>query len=339
MFRVRTPRYVARLFAGLLALALHATALADQNAGWVAVGTTPVDVAVSPDGTRAYSSNQGSNNVSVINLFTNTVIATIPVGGGGLQNLAVSPDNSKVYVASSSSNTVRVINTATLTEVGNITLGGATFPVDVAFDPYGSGRAFVTCLGTNQVAAIDVATNTLSQLFNSGNPGPRGVAVVNTPNGVRVYTANASFGSNFVEVLTPFGGFQQGIAFGANTQPWYLAATADGSKVFVSLNGTVQTARIDTSSNTINSYVTNFGGQPWGVATAQTPFGEKVYVADRAGWDGINGDVTIIQVSNNARSGLGLGRFPMGVASKPDGTRVYVATSGRNRVSIIDTTQ
>ena len=48
----------------------------------VTVGTNPLGVAVSPDGTRAYVTNFGANTVSVINTATNTVTATITVGTG-----------------------------------------------------------------------------------------------------------------------------------------------------------------------------------------------------------------------------------------------------------------
>jgi YVTN family beta-propeller protein len=41
---------------------------------------TPVGVAITPDGTRAYVTNVLSNSVSVIDTGTNTVVATVPVG-------------------------------------------------------------------------------------------------------------------------------------------------------------------------------------------------------------------------------------------------------------------
>jgi DNA-binding beta-propeller fold protein YncE len=50
--------------------------------------------------------------VSVIATATNTLNATIPVGGGPF-GVAVSPDGSKVYVANTVSNNVSVIATAT----------------------------------------------------------------------------------------------------------------------------------------------------------------------------------------------------------------------------------
>ncbi|MFC7650584.1 YncE family protein [Streptosporangium lutulentum] len=49
----------------------------------VTVGGNPQEVAVTPDGTRAYVTNFDgtSNSVSVIDTATTTVIATIGVGG------------------------------------------------------------------------------------------------------------------------------------------------------------------------------------------------------------------------------------------------------------------
>jgi YVTN family beta-propeller protein len=46
----------------------------------IPVGTTPVGVGVTPDGTQVYVANNGSNNVSVIVRPGNTVVANIPVG-------------------------------------------------------------------------------------------------------------------------------------------------------------------------------------------------------------------------------------------------------------------
>ncbi|WP_285509660.1 IPT/TIG domain-containing protein, partial [Streptomyces sp. NBRC 13847] len=45
--------------------------------GTIAVGQGPTGVAVSPDGTRAYTTNSDSNTVSVIDTATNTVLDTI----------------------------------------------------------------------------------------------------------------------------------------------------------------------------------------------------------------------------------------------------------------------
>ena len=51
-------------------------------------------LAVSPDGTRVYVPNQGSDTVSVINTASNTVVATIPAGSQPV-GAGVSPDGAR----------------------------------------------------------------------------------------------------------------------------------------------------------------------------------------------------------------------------------------------------
>ena len=75
----------------------------------ITVGTSPDGVAVSPDGTTAYVTNIGSNNVSVINTTTNTVTSTITGLGNGPYGVAFSPDGTKAYVTNFVDGTVSVI--------------------------------------------------------------------------------------------------------------------------------------------------------------------------------------------------------------------------------------
>jgi YVTN family beta-propeller protein len=88
-------------------------------------------VAVTPDGSKVYVANAASNNVSVIDTASNTVIATTPVGAAPV-GVAVTPDGSKVYVANSNSNSVSVIATPTNTVIGspiNVGTGPAAFGI------------------------------------------------------------------------------------------------------------------------------------------------------------------------------------------------------------------
>ena len=48
----------------------------------VTVGTQPIGVAITSDGTRVYVTNYASNTVSVIDAATNMVSATVTVGSG-----------------------------------------------------------------------------------------------------------------------------------------------------------------------------------------------------------------------------------------------------------------
>jgi YVTN family beta-propeller protein len=82
-------------------------------------------VAVSPDGSKVYITNQvdtAASTVSVIDTATNTATATIPVGQEAA-GIAVTPDGSKVYSVNARDNNVSVIATATNTVTDTIPVG------------------------------------------------------------------------------------------------------------------------------------------------------------------------------------------------------------------------
>jgi YVTN family beta-propeller protein len=71
---------------------------------------------------NAYITNQGSNNVTVINTATNTVVTTIPVGNDPA-GVTVTADGKTVYVANLNDNSLSVIDVPTLKVTGTITVG------------------------------------------------------------------------------------------------------------------------------------------------------------------------------------------------------------------------
>jgi YVTN family beta-propeller protein len=79
----------------------------------IGVGSTPTDIVVNSQGTRAYVANEASSNVSVINLVTNELVATIALGGFAPTALTLSPDGATLYVAHAQGNRVSRVNTAT----------------------------------------------------------------------------------------------------------------------------------------------------------------------------------------------------------------------------------
>src|SRR5271166_4269034 len=116
---------------------------------------------------NAYITNNGTDNVSVINTATNTVITTIRVGKRPFA-VAASPDGSKVFVTNDSSNlhpdTMSVIDTATNTVTATIPVG--VTPVSLAVSPDGRklylGEDVLVNNSTGKidvVSVIDTATN------------------------------------------------------------------------------------------------------------------------------------------------------------------------------------
>jgi YVTN family beta-propeller protein len=79
----------------------------------IPVGLFPVGVAITPDGTRAYVTNQ-DHTISVVNTATNSVIATIPTSFL-VTYIAFTSDGTRAYVTSEQGfdSEVIVIDTAT----------------------------------------------------------------------------------------------------------------------------------------------------------------------------------------------------------------------------------
>lgn len=144
------------VFASRLAI-VNATTYAVTQVNIEAAGAdTPAGVIVTPDGSRAYVTNNGSDNVSVVNLTTLAVIATIPVGNNPA-GIAVTPDGSRVYVANYGSDSVSVISTATNTVINTFPVGGGPQGVSVTRD---GAYLYVANSNDNTVTVYDTATDT-----------------------------------------------------------------------------------------------------------------------------------------------------------------------------------
>ena len=91
------------------------------------VGRNPIQVFATPDGRFVYVANQGTedspdNTVSVIEVATNTVVATI-VTGRGAHGVVVSSDGATVFVTNILDATVSAIDVATQTVIATISVG------------------------------------------------------------------------------------------------------------------------------------------------------------------------------------------------------------------------
>lgn len=94
----------------------------------VNVGSFPIGVSVSPDGTKVYVSNSGDNTLSVIRTSDNTVTATVSVGQFPV-GVSVTPDGTRVYVANFDANTVSVIRTSDNTVTATVNVGSGPIAI------------------------------------------------------------------------------------------------------------------------------------------------------------------------------------------------------------------
>ncbi|MFZ0511584.1 MAG: YncE family protein, partial [Candidatus Nitrosopolaris sp.] len=89
--------------------------LAEVVISKIPVGTRPVGIAFNPYNEDMYVTNAVSNNTSVIDTRTNTVIDTIPVRGVSPLGIAFNPYNRDMYVTNFVSNTASAIAPLTTT--------------------------------------------------------------------------------------------------------------------------------------------------------------------------------------------------------------------------------
>ena len=114
----------------------------------ITVGDSAVSIAIAPDGSRAYVTNAVSEDISVIDLATDEVVATIsdlsiPV------YVAVNPTGDRLYVANSVTNgRVEVIDLNTLTVIATVPVGGSAGASAIAVTPDGT-RAYIGTRGNS----------------------------------------------------------------------------------------------------------------------------------------------------------------------------------------------
>ncbi|MFE2853708.1 Ig-like domain repeat protein [Streptomyces lavendulae] len=228
----------------------------------------PVDIAISPDGTRGYTANfgvfgppQNSSSVSVFDTATNMQTAAI-FTGRGTRGIVVSPDGTRAYTANSQDGNVSVINTATNTVINTIPVLGGGTPAQLAVTPDGS-RLYVANDNNNTVTVINPVAGTVVTTIPVGN-NPLGVAI--TPNGAQVYVANAVGGTVSV-ISTTTNTVVNTITVG--TAPVDVAISPDGSLAHVANSGSGSVSVINVASGTVTGSVPV--ASPDGVTFANVP--------------------------------------------------------------------
>ena len=113
-----------------------------------------------------------SDNISVISIATNTVVATVPVGSFP-SGVAITPNGAFAYVSTGINfGSVSVIDTATNTVVATVPVG--LTPRGIAIEPKGA-FAYVANRTSNDVSVIDTTTNMVVATIPS-TFGPEAIA-------------------------------------------------------------------------------------------------------------------------------------------------------------------
>lgn len=277
----------------------------------ITVGSGPSAIAITPNATSAYVTDEGTTNtspgfVTPIDLLTNTPGTPITVGSGP-DAIAITPDGLTAYVGNYNDDTVTPIDLATNTPGKPIPVGAA--PTAITISPDGS-TAYVTQAFADDDIPINTATNQAGAgILNTYN----GFASAITPDGSTLYTPN--FNDNGVATLDPATDARGSVA--ALDDPEGVAITPNGATAYVSYDNTFSSNAnkasllpIDTATGTPRTPIALDTSAAEGIAI--TPDGGKAFVTDQ-----LSGTVT-----------------PVDLASSTAGTPISLGSSGTNPVAI-----
>ena len=153
---------------------------------------TPFAFEVNPTDNNIYVANRGSNEVSIIDPSSNSVIETLEVGEY-LMDLELNPNDGYLYVATYFSNAVSVIDISSNKVVGSVEVGNHRYSVQL--NPINS-RIYVAVSGSDIVSIIDSDTNTVVDTVEVGNTP---LAIEDNPANYNMYVTN--FNSEDVSVI------------------------------------------------------------------------------------------------------------------------------------------
>ncbi len=136
---------------------------------------TPVNLVVSPDGTRLFVVCEHGNSVIAIDLATRTVLGEVAVGRRP-HDAACSPDGNMLYVSNRMDGTMSVVDAKQLKVTATIAVGSE--PHGVAVDPTGR-HVYVLNTADDTLAIVDIDRLTVSRTLVMGG-GPWSLAFDST---------------------------------------------------------------------------------------------------------------------------------------------------------------
>jgi YVTN family beta-propeller protein len=233
----------------------------------VLVGDDPTDVNFSPDGLKAYVTNQFSGTLGVIDVATNTQVSTVAVGGSPFR-VAPSRDGSKIYVTTGAGSFVTV-NAATLT-------AGSPLALNVALNGIAVHPSQPVIYVTSTTGNLYEVSETTGQLLRSVYTGGTAQEVVLSPDGTQLYIAiengplqiRATSDLALVGTITAASG-----TFGA-------AVTPDGTQLYATQPGGGKVLVIDLATKTVLRTID--GGSPRRVTFDRT--GATAFIGNEGGY-------------------------------------------------------
>jgi len=269
--------------------------------------------------TYAYVANMGSATVSVVDLATSNLVASIPVAAGP-SAIAVSPNAAQVYVSCSSANSVSIIDTKTNSVVSTVSVG--TNPKGIAVSP--DGRTVVAVnSGAGTASIIDAATHfVLRTVFVGAQPN----GATYSQDGRFIYVTNVM--DNTVSVISVLT--DRAVAtIPVGNAPMGVTALPRGNSIYVANSGSSTISVIDPETQTVVQTIPVASG-PTNLAGVAD--GTELYVTCPSG-----NTISVLDAVNGVLSqSLSVASQPTGVAVDSSGTLFVVTTQANAQVLVKD---
>jgi YVTN family beta-propeller protein len=127
---------------------------------------------VSPDGRELWTANAQDGTISIVNIDSKKVTATLPANVASANRLKFTPDGRFVLVSMLGAGDLVVIDAATHKELKRIPIGHGA--AGILMQPDGS-RAFIACTPDDYVAVLDLSKLAVVGHINAGG-NPDGLA-------------------------------------------------------------------------------------------------------------------------------------------------------------------
>ena len=296
----------------------------------LAAAAAPAPAADTAGGALLLVANKQEHTLSVIEIGTGRLLATLPTGRGP-HEVAVSSDGRRAVVANYGDQTpgssLTVIDLVSHTVQRTIDLGEYRRPHGIVILP-GDSLAAVTAEASQAVLIVRLGGG-VKHAIPTNARGSHMVAV--TADGRRGYTANVPEGS-ITELDLAAGAALRSLAVSSVTEG--VAVTPDGSEVWVGSNNQHTVTVVDTRSwKAVDTLAA--AGLPYRIAIS--PDGRTAVVPGPMG-----GVVRIFDIPTRTERAVvdfGAGvesQGPVGSTITSDGAYAFVALQGTNEAAMVD---
>jgi len=291
----------------------------DTFLGSISVGNDPVDLCISPDGTRAYAAVEFGYATAVDILgYDSFELAGLVSIDGTPSAVQCDGTGEVLYVADSENSLVHIVDTGTLEATGSFPVQPA--PVDMVLSPEHE-RVFLSHSG-GMVTVISTQTSSVETVFWAGN-SLHSLSV--SPCGNYVYAADAAS----PEEAVINAGTLSVTRFSSGMDSMASAVSGCGEWLYLSSTDWDLIGVVNTEDLTLDTTLSCTGEAP--VEMAALPDLPYLYGVDEEG-----AGLVVYSIQDFAFLGtVPVPGEPVDLEVHPDGERIFLVCTGDNRMKVI----